>query len=190
MCLFAGTENCCRLCTNGLTVRTQSLCTECWRLLHASALIGPSVFVASGFSRIEAVGGMLGDSVSAVLRHTNQVKHTEQNEGQQPLPVQPSYSKGVAGTSKGPQLGPVPELLPGLDVHAKHQEFRCWALLHPSVPFPPRCCGTAGTTGAPSLGSQYLSDTRTAACRWCLSRADSMALPGLPSSFHTEKSFS
>lgn len=152
MCLFAGTENCFRLCINGLTMRTQSQCIECWRLLDASALIGPSVFVASVFSRVEAVGGMLGDSVGSVLRHTNQMKHTEQTEGQQPLPVQLSYSKGAASTFKGPQLGPVPELLPGLDVHAKHQEFHCLGSAAPQRSLPTQVLRHGWDHRSPFLG--------------------------------------
>lgn len=66
MCLLAGTENWVgfRLRTNGLTVRTQSQRTECWRLPRAACARthGPSVFVVSGFPRVEAAGGALGDS--------------------------------------------------------------------------------------------------------------------------------
>lgn len=88
-------------------------------------------------------------TLGAMLRHTKQMKHTE---GPQPLPLQLSYSKGAAGTSKGPQHRPVPELLPGLDVPAKHQEFHCLDSAAPQRSPPTRALRHSWHHGSPVLG--------------------------------------
>lgn len=121
------------LCINHLTVRRQPENAKCWCLccVCQKSLVPQSleILVFHGLKLLVVT------PVDAMLRHTNQMKHTEQSVGQQPLPAQALLQQ--LAPPGDPNMDPVPELIPALEVHAKHQDFCCLgsaAALHPSLP--------------------------------------------------------